>query len=161
MRQTLHPIKLFAMVWCSLLVGMILTILPLPGWAVWWRPRWILLILLFWVVETQGRIGIGTAWLVGILVDLLTGTLLGQHALIMVFLVYLVINCYPRFRFYPYYQQILLMVLIVGLDLILNRWLMIFMQQPVSSRLYWFSALTSALIWPWIYTWLQGNRSLN
>lgn len=140
-------IKLFTLVWLTILIGLVLTILPMPGWTVWLRPKWVLMIVFFWVIHSQGRVGIFTAWVAGILLDLLTGTLLGQHALVMIILTYILLKIYPRFQHFALLQQTAIILSLVFFDLVLNHWLMLFMLQPVSSSLYWLSAMTSALIW--------------
>lgn len=61
----------------TFLTGMMLTILPLPKWVVWYQPVWVFMILLFWMIAIPYQVGIGTAFTVGILLDLLTGTILG------------------------------------------------------------------------------------
>ncbi len=65
----------------TLLMALILTILPLPDWAQMLRPQWYTLVLIYWVLALPLRVGVGIGWLVGIQVDVMTGTLLGQHAL--------------------------------------------------------------------------------
>jgi rod shape-determining protein MreD len=151
--------KLFSLVWLTICMGLILSILPMPGWSVWLRPQWVLIIVFFWVINSQGRVGIFTAWLAGILLDLLTGTLLGQHALVMVLLTYVLIKIYYRFHYFSMTQQTAIILFLVLFNLILNRWLMLFMLQPVSSHLYWFSALTSAIMWPFITIFFQERNS--
>ena len=65
----------------TLCIAMLLTILPMPDWARPFRPQWVTLVLLYWAIALPHRIGVGSGFLVGIVLDVLTGTLLGQHAL--------------------------------------------------------------------------------
>ena len=88
--EEVKPIKQIMIIVLSFLVGMILEAVPLPHWAVWLRPEWVFVILLFWVVSQPHYVGMCVAFLVGILMDLLTGTLLGQHALVFTLVIYLV-----------------------------------------------------------------------
>ena len=74
--------KDYIVIGITLLIGMILTLIPMPPWAVWLRPNWMLAIMIFWLMTASHRVGIGMAWFVGLFMDLLTGTLLGQQALI-------------------------------------------------------------------------------
>ncbi|MEY3661077.1 MAG: hypothetical protein RLZZ169_1903, partial [Pseudomonadota bacterium] len=64
----------------SLVFAGVLAVLPLPGWLELWRPDWVALVLVYWVIALPQRVGLLTAWLVGFLVDVLKGTLLGLNA---------------------------------------------------------------------------------
>ncbi len=88
----------------SFLVGMILLILPLPAWASWWRPSWVFLILVYWMLAMPYRVGVGAAWLVGLIVDLLLGTPLGMHAFVFTLLGYFVLKFNPQLRNFPMCQ---------------------------------------------------------
>src|SRR5262245_17058932 len=89
----------------TFLVAFILTILPMPEWTVWLRPTWILLVVIYWVMMMPHRVNVGTAWLMGIFLDVLNGTLLGEHALAMILVAYLVARMNSRLRMYPLLQQ--------------------------------------------------------
>ena len=75
-RRDRYPIIL-----ATLAVAALLMLLPLPNWlqAAW--PYWMALTLIYWCLETQGRITLGLGFTVGIVLDLLMGSLLGLHAL--------------------------------------------------------------------------------
>ena len=65
----------------TLCVAMLLMILPMPDWARPFRPQWVTLVLLYWAIALPHRVGVGSGFATGIVLDVLTGTLLGQHAL--------------------------------------------------------------------------------
>ena len=65
----------------SFIGGMLLTIFPMPDWFSAIRPQWCALILLYWCFALPMHVGIISGWCVGLLLDVLLGTLLGQHAL--------------------------------------------------------------------------------
>lgn len=154
-----NPIKSFFTVWITLCIAFILTILPLSGWILWIRPQWVLLILFFWVVNTDGKIGLGTTFVAGIFLDLLTGTLLGQHSIIFCLLIYIMLKINPRFRFFPLYQQTIIVLFLVWLNLVLNMGLMNFTGKYIDSSLYWLSAFLTALIWPFLSQWNKQKKN--
>ena len=39
-----------------------------PQWLGWLRPHWVLLVLFYWVLYVPHRLGLVTAWLLGLLV---------------------------------------------------------------------------------------------
>ncbi len=59
-------------------------------------PDLLALTLVFWTVHQPRRIGIGTAFLFGLLIDVHDGALLGQHALGYTLLSYLAISMHRR-----------------------------------------------------------------
>ena len=89
----------------SFLVGIFLTIMPLPQWAIWLRPQWMFAILLFWVIRSPMQCGIGVGFFVGLLVDLVTGTPIGEHALVFVVLTYIVLKLHRAIVHFPIVQQ--------------------------------------------------------
>ena len=64
-----------------LLVALSLEVAPLPDSAAPWRPPWMALAVIYWSMRQPGRYGVGIAWLIGLLLDVLKGAVLGQHAL--------------------------------------------------------------------------------
>lgn len=65
----------------SMAVAMLLTWLPWHGWALALRPDFVALVLLYWATHTPHKVGIGAAWLVGLIADVADASLFGQHAL--------------------------------------------------------------------------------
>jgi len=74
----------------SLILALILTLCPMPHWLILSRPVWVLLVLFFWALILPGRLIITLAWIVGIFLDVLSGTLLGEHAIALTLVTYLV-----------------------------------------------------------------------
>ena len=89
----------------SFIVGMILLILPLPEWVRIYRPDWLALILIYWSMALPKRVGLWSAFIIGLLADSLLGTLLGHHALALMVITYLNLNFYLRIRVLSLPQQ--------------------------------------------------------
>lgn len=68
-------------VYGSLLVAFIFHLFPWTGQGIILRPDFMLVVLLYWLLRAPHVCNIGTAWVAGLLVDLATGSLLGQYAL--------------------------------------------------------------------------------
>ena len=66
-------------IWSSLLIALLLNVMPLG--RVPWMPDFLALVLVFWNVHQPLRVGIGTAFLFGLGMDVHQSALLGQHAL--------------------------------------------------------------------------------
>lgn len=155
-----HSGKVFAFIILSFFIGFILEIVPLPHWIVWARPEWVFLILLFWVLACPHLVGVFTAFCLGILMDLLTGTLLGQHAFSYVLVVFIVLAFHPRLKIFPLGQQIGIIFLLSLLQLALQCLALEIFGMTPQSLLFWLSAFSSLLIWPWFYILLRDGQEM-
>lgn len=142
----------------TLAVAMLLTILPLPAVLQPLRPYWVALVLIFWCLETQGLIRLGGAFLAGLALDVLTGSLLGMHALGLVILVYLVTRFRARLRFFPPWQQALSVLALLLNDRIIVLWIVGLRGDPLPSASFWLAPVIGTLFWPWIFLLLDRYR---
>jgi rod shape-determining protein MreD len=142
----------------SLFCAVVLTILPLPDWASWARPLWVLLVLIYWVLALDNRVGVGVAWLLGILQDILGGTLFGEHALAMAIVIYIVAKLQRQIRVAPLMQQALIIFALSAIYLAIIYLLLGLTHRLPASIMFWWPVLTSALIWPWLFIILRDCR---
>ncbi|OGT55528.1 MAG: rod shape-determining protein MreD [Gammaproteobacteria bacterium RIFCSPHIGHO2_12_FULL_43_28] len=142
----------------TLIIALILTLLPMPHWTIWLRPAWVLMVLIFWSMTTPYRVGVGTAWIMGLLVDLLSGTVLGEHALAFSLIVYFVNKMHIRLKMAPFLQQGLSVLLFMLCYQFVIFCIQGFIGQLPDTKLYWMSTLTSTLLWPWLYVLLRDCR---
>lgn len=139
----------------SFVVGMVLQIVPLPHVISVMRPQWVLVLLIFWTLYPQSSIGLIIAFILGLFMDLLTGSLLGQQALIYVFIVHLVRLLGPRLRMYPMHQQMGIVFVLALVSLAIQSWVLRLTGVLPLHWSYWLPALTSCLIWPIFYPFLK------
>lgn len=149
MNTKIGLIKWFGII-LTFIVGLMLTILPLPIWAEWFRPEWMVLILIYWILALPYNIGVGFAWIMGLLLDVLSGTVLGEHSLVLVFIAYFVAKFHIRIRLFSIWQQSLLIFVSIVIYQALIVWIEGLLGHPAESFLYWIPSLTSAVLWPWI-----------
>lgn len=142
----------------SLLAAYVLAIVPLPDWAQPARPLWVALVMLFWCLEAPERAGIGSAWLAGLGLDLVTGGLLGEHALRLTIMIYIAMRFRRRFRFYPLWQQALAVLALLVNDRIVTLWIQGVMDHPWPDWRFWLGPLAGMLIWPFIFLLLDALR---
>jgi rod shape-determining protein MreD len=146
------------LVYGSFVLALLFMILPLPMAIDAMRPFLLAMFMAYWSMEVPHKVGLGTAFLVGLFADLATATLLGEHALRLVVLVFLVQRFRARLRFFPLWQQALALGLLLGNDqvlLVVIHWLS-------GATLYsWKNAvspLLGMLLWPWLYVLLDMAR---
>ena len=111
------------MMWLTLVVALLLSVMPMPEQMEIGRPLWLALVLTFWAIHFPQNIGVLTAWCVGIAQDVLYGTLFGQHALALVIIVFLVLTLQQRLKVFPLWQQSFALLVIYGLAQLVLLWL--------------------------------------
>lgn len=132
----------------SFLLGLLLDMLALPGKLALFWPDWLTLILIYWCLWLPHRVGIATAWSLGLLIDLGKDALLGQHALALALVAYLTLKAYRQLRQVPVWQQTLSVLLFVLLSKLLLSWLSGMAGQAPQDSYFLLSALATLLIWP-------------
>ncbi|MDH5544742.1 MAG: rod shape-determining protein MreD [Gammaproteobacteria bacterium] len=142
----------------TFVVALALVALPLPDWARWMRPEWATLVLIYWCLALPGRVNVGVGWMVGLFVDVITGNLLGQHALALSIVAFVTVKVHKQVRVYPLWQQALSVFVLVALGQLLVVWVKGIIGQAPEDWLYWVPSLTSALLWPWVYIVLRDAR---
>ena len=132
----------------SLLLSWMMTLLPLSEGLLELNPSWCLLTLLFWTYGHPRLVNVGVAWCVGMVVDGLTGSLLGLHAFSFVVVVFLFDLFYRQFHMFHVLQQ----SLVIGVLVACNFMIIIFEQHLLTNQVAdWsvmFSVVTSLLCWP-------------
>ena len=95
------------------LVALVLMVMPMPAAFDTFRPDWVTLVLLYWVLAIPHRVNMGTALILGVLSDILLGSVLGVHALGMVVVTYFVARHFQRFRNFSLPQQAILVAFLI------------------------------------------------
>ena len=100
--QLLLPVNpLF--VWVSLLVAFGLNIVPLGRNPA--MPDFLALVLVFWNVHQSRRVGVGLAFMFGLVMDVHDAAILGQHALAYTLLSYFAITIHRRLLWFTVPSQ--------------------------------------------------------
>ncbi len=102
--QLLLPVNPF-FIGFTLLVALTVGLLPMgrqPG-----VPDLLAVVLVFWNVHQPRRVGIGVAFVCGLLMDVNDGSLLGQHALAYTLLSYVAITIHRRLLWFGIAEQAL------------------------------------------------------
>ena len=142
----------------SFVVALMLTALPMPEWAIMWRPAWVALVLIYWCMALPGRAGVLVGWSVGILLDAMVGTLLGQHALSLAVTAFIAHKLHRRVRVLPVWQQAMTVFGLVFIFQALVLWINGIKGMPVTVSAYLAAPLVSMLLWPWVFVVLRDAR---
>ncbi len=139
-------------------IALILAVMPLPDWARLFRPAWVTLSLIYWCLALPTRLGIGSAWLLGIAADVMTGSLLGQHALALATISWAVIKIHRQMRQFPIWQQAIIVFLLLLFERVISFWTLGWTGQPLPDKGFWLAPVIGMLLWPWLYIILRDLR---
>ncbi len=146
-------------VYLTFVVAFLLAVVPLPEWAMNYRPQWVAMVLIYWAMALPYRVGIGFAWVAGLLVDILDGSLLGLHAVALAIIAYITLSLHQRLRMFSSLQQSAVVLAMTGLYMLMTHWMKIAADQAVTSDLFFLlGPLSSAFLWPWVFVLLRQMR---
>jgi rod shape-determining protein MreD len=147
------------LVYTTALAALLLMLAPLPTWLAVLRPPLLILVVLYWSTMTPGTGGIFIGFLSGMLLDLLQGSQLGQHALALSLVTYLAVRLHLITRAKPIFEQSLLVLLALLLYELLLWAIDGWSGHPLNSVLRWLPPFTGAALWPVIAGLLGRTHS--
>ncbi len=133
-----------------------LTIVPMPDWATGYRPQWVALTVIFWITALPDRFGVFWSFFSGLMLDVVTGALLGQHALSFSVMGYLTVELQQRIALFRAWQQAASIWLLLTVERLLSLWVLNAANQPTPSLSYWTATFVSMLLWPWFAAFLKA-----
>lgn len=142
----------------SVLVALLLGLLPLPAWLQPFRPYWLALVMTYWLIEEPERIGLGIAFACGLAADLAFGSLLGEQALRMTVLAFIVQRFRSQLRFFPVPQQALAIGGLLLNDRVVSAAVHLAIGEPQLPWAYWWAPLLGMLLWAPLFLLLDGLR---
>ena len=142
----------------SLLVALSLEVTSLPANLAAWRPPWLALTAIYWALAYPRRYGLALAWIAGLVLDVLKGGVLGQHALAMTVATWLALRFHLRIRVFPIWQQ----TTAIGVLIAIHQFLVFWVDGvTVGAELSWQRAtptLAAIIAWPLIVVTLDRLR---
>lgn len=142
----------------SFAVALVLSVVPVPSWAEQFRPDWVGLVLIYWCMAIPGRIGIGSGFLVGLVQDVLYGSLLGQYALSKTIIAFLAVRMHLRVRVYPAWQQAVAVLIMLAIGQLFIIWVRAVIGKPAQGFSYWTPSIVGMIMWPWVFVVLRDIR---
>ena len=136
-----------AIIW-SLSAALLMSILPLPDALQAWRPEWVMLVLIFWVMHAPSWVGLWFALVMGLLLDAFLASPLGLHALALVFVIYVTRMTQRWSGVFSVRQTTALVFLLILLERSLTYAVLSVRGEMPTDLSYFLPAVASALIWP-------------
>lgn len=141
----------------SLLAALFLNGLPWGGIGLILRPDFVALVLLYWCMHKPLRVGIGLAWVVGILADVADASVFGQHALAYTLLAFGGVVLHRRLQMFDLRQQTIQVFGIFALTYAVYA-LVNWQVNGYVVWLYFLGCITSTLLWTPLSLILQAIR---
>ena len=142
----------------SILVALLLGLLPLPVPMQPLRPYWLALVVAYWVIDDPERTGLGFAFALGLCADLAFGGLLGEQALRLVVMAFILRRFRAQLRFFPLSQQALAIGVLLLNDRVVAGALRLTLGEPALPWNYWWAPLLGMLLWPPVFLLLDATR---
>ena len=142
----------------SIVLALLLGLLPLPALRPPLRRCWVALVLAYWGTQGADRVGLGVAFSCGVIADLLYGGVLGEQALRLVMLTFILQRFRARIRFFPMSQQVLAIGGLLFNDRIVSAVVHIAVGEPTLPWSYWWAPLLGMGLWPLVFVLLDAVR---
>ena len=142
----MHPSNLKS-IYLSMFLAFLCLMLPWSGLLLKVRPDFILLVLIFWLIRAPNLCNIGTAWVLGLLVDLATGGTFGQYALAYTITAFFAIAYQRRLVLFNSTQQIFYVFLLLIISQLILLTLKIFAGAHSLGWSYFLPTITGVILW--------------
>ena len=143
-RRILQPVRNWFIV-LTLFLALVLNLVPFgrfPG-----MPDWVALVLCFWGVREFRRVGMGWAFILGLLMDVADGAVLGQHCFAYVLLAYLSASLSRRLLWFPIAQQALQVLPLLLLTQIVQALMRLVVGADFPGWGYFAAPFVASLLW--------------
>lgn len=133
-------------IWGTLIAALMVNMLPLGRQP--WMPDLLALVLVFWSVHQPLRIGIATAFLFGLVMDVHQTALLGQHALAYTALSYFAIMVHRRLLWFTVPSQAMQVLPLFGSAHAIELAIRLFAGGSFPGWSLVLAPLLESLLWP-------------
>lgn len=131
----------------TLIVALTFQLYPWSGQGVILRPDFLLVVTLYWIVRAPYLINVGIAWFAGLIVDLSTGSLLGQHAMAFGFAAFLALLYQRRLVLFNRWQLTVYIFALLIAERAIVLMLKLFADYENPGLSYFVPVVTSLILW--------------
>ncbi|MEE9447675.1 MAG: rod shape-determining protein MreD [Arenicellales bacterium] len=135
-------------IFLTVVMALLLNALPLPESIQYVWPDWVMLVVFYWALVLPSHLGVMFGWINGFLEDIVSFSLLGQHALGKALTGMVVALAAKKMHLFNFIERMFVIFILQSISIAIVVWVNhLAFQTPVLS-IYWMPALSTALIWP-------------
>lgn len=134
-------------VYLTLFVAFLLYLLPWAGFGLLIRPDFVLLALLYWMLRAPHLCNVGTAWMMGLLIDVASGSFFGQYALAYSVTAFLALYYQRRLVLFSAWQQAGYVMLLLLVSQIVLLVIKLMAGNALPGWSYFLCSLSGVLLW--------------
>lgn len=134
----------------------------IPWGQVYGVPDFLAVTLLFWSIHQHRRVGIGTAFCLGLLMDVNNATFLGETALAYTLMTYFAITLHRRILWFSWRRQVWYIFLLLCIPSVAGVVIQLFTGGESTGWFWILDCIIGALIWPlayWLLSWPQRRAA--
>ena len=132
----------------SALIALALGVVPLPAVLAPFRPDFLVVVALYWSIESPRAGGLTLAFMSGLALDVIQGVVLGQHALALTLIAAWATHLRLRIRVFSVLSQCLTIFALLTAYQFVLFWVDGATGNPVTSFSRWLAPVIGALLWP-------------
>ena len=134
-------------VFFALALAFMAYLLPWAGFGLMLRPDFVLLVLIYWMLRAPYLCNVGTAWAMGLLLDVASGSLFGQNALVYALTGFIAVTYQRRLVLFSEWQQALYVLALLLLSQLALFVLKLLAGGSLPGWSYFLPSLTGVLLW--------------
>jgi rod shape-determining protein MreD len=111
------------------------------------RPDFMLLVIIFWLIRAPNLCNVGTAWFVGLFVDLATGGIFGQYALAYTITAFFAVSYQKRLVLFNGTQQLFYVFILLFISQVSLLIIKTFAGAQFMGWTYFLPSISGVLLW--------------
>ncbi|MDH2924060.1 rod shape-determining protein MreD [Nicoletella semolina] len=135
-----------------------LEIMPWPVGFQGLRPSWLILVLVYWALALPNKVSVGTAFIAGIIWDLVLGSILGIHSLVLSIAIYFVAKYHLIFRNLSLLLQSLMIIAYISSIRLAIFTIELVLHSAEFNPQELLGAVISGILWAWIFLLMRHIR---
>ena len=146
--------------WSIIILSIVLTIIPVPDLINSFRLPWLMMTVIYFSIFNVSLIGVLSAWFAGLILDLMTGGLMGENAMILSIISYISYRFRFQIRVYPIWQIMVVVLILLSLGELLSLWIQGVSGTMNISIVNWINISIAVIIWPLFMGFIQKMESV-
>ena len=158
--QPQSALKLYWAFSLSCFFAFTLMLVRVPDWLSAYWPDWIALVIVYWALVAPDRIGPVAGFIIGTMLEVLFARTFGVLSTGLAVLAFLVNIAHMQLRITSRWQQVFLLVLLVGVFKLTNLWFESLVENATLTGADWLSLIGNLVVWPFLNIVLDEFRRM-